>query len=62
MRYLNRPQTKRCDATITLNDRSEAQCQRFKLAGSPYCAQHTRLIYGARLSDATRAGLWKAAQ
>jgi hypothetical protein len=59
MRYLNRPEAVRCIATIILADKSEAQCQRFKRADSPYCSQHTKLIYGAKLSQTTRADMYR---
>jgi hypothetical protein len=58
MRYLKRSQSDRCAVDIKLRDGSDAQCQRFRIKGSPYCAQHTKIIYGANLSPATRAGLF----
>ena len=42
-RYLGRTESMRCKAVITLRDKSKADCQRFRAAGSSFCAQHTKM-------------------
>jgi len=38
-RFIDAPQDQRCKATITLKDKSKAQCGRYKKIGD-YCRQH----------------------
>ncbi len=56
--YTARPDSERCKADrLPLPDGSEARCMRPRKRGSEYCAQHDRIIYGWRPSEAALASL-----
>jgi hypothetical protein len=42
-RFIDAPAEVRCEWTITLSDRSKAQCGRRMLAGENLCAQHQKM-------------------
>lgn len=57
-RYTAPPTSQRCECDrVPLRDGSEAQCMKRKAAGSRFCAQHTKIIYGWAPSEQTKCEL-----
>jgi hypothetical protein len=56
--YTARPDSERCEADRQpLPDGTAARCRKPRKNGSRYCAQHDRIIYGWKASQAALAGM-----
>jgi hypothetical protein len=56
--YQARPDSERCEVDrLALPDGSMARCMKPRKIGSRFCAQHDRIIYGWKPSQAALAGL-----